>query len=326
MIGDQSEAARPAADRRPVVVIGGPTASGKSEAAVAVAGAVGGTVINADSMQVYQQLRIVTARPDDAMMAAVPHRLFGVLSVRERCSAGRWRELATAAIDAAHAEGRVPVVVGGTGLYLRALTDGLAAMPAIPAPVTRAAADLVDRCGPAVVHERLASIDPAAARVLRPTDRQRLTRAWAVMTHTGCSIVDWQANADAARAPYAFYTLVLLPPRETAYAACDRRFAAMAEAGAIEEVAALMAMDLDPSLPAMKAVGVPEIMAHLRGMLSRPAMIEAGQRATRRYAKRQYTWFRNQTAAARIIDAQYSESLMEELFPKIRQFLLTGGG
>jgi tRNA dimethylallyltransferase len=323
MTGERSEAVEPNASLRPVVVIGGPTASGKSDAAVAVAEAFGGTVINADSMQVYQELRIVTARPDDAMMAAVPHRLFGLLSARERCSAGRWRDLAVAEIDAAHAAGRLPVVVGGTGLYLKALTEGLAPMPEIPDAVSRDAADLMARCGPEGFHRRLAAIDPAVAAAVRASDRQRLQRAWAVKTHTGRSILDWRAGTAAAAPAYAFHTIVLLPDREAVYAACDRRFARMVEAGAVAEVDALMAMALDPDLPAMKAVGVPEIMAHLRGVLDRAAMIEAGQRSTRRYAKRQYTWFRHQTAAEQILVAQFSESLLREFFPKIRQFLLT---
>lgn len=323
MTGEASESVKPYASQRPVVVIGGPTASGKSDAAIAVAEAFGGTVINADSMQIYQELRVVTARPDDAMMAIVPHRLFGALSVRERCSAGRWRALAVAEIEAAHAAGRVPVVVGGTGLYLKALTEGLAQMPDIPEAVTTAAAELMAEAGPATFHERLAEIDPQAAASIRPSDRQRLQRAWSVMTHTGRSIAAWQAAAAPSSDPYAFHTVLLLPDRKAVYAACDRRFARMVDAGAVAEVEALLALDLDPDLPAMKAVGVPEIAAYLRGELDRPAMLEAGQRATRRYAKRQYAWFRHQTAADQILGAQYSESLPEKFFPKIRQFLLT---
>jgi tRNA dimethylallyltransferase len=317
---------QPKAGLRPVVVIGGPTASGKSDAAVAVAEAVGGTVVNADSMQIYQELRVVTARPDDAMAVAVPHRLFGVLPAWERCSAGRWRAMAVTEIDAAHAAGRIPVVVGGTGLYLKALMVGLAEMPDIPASVTGQAADLMARCGPEAFHARLADIDPVAAEAVRPSDRQRLQRAWSVVTHTGRSIAEWQRASTAPTEPYAFHVLHLMPARETVYAACDRRFESMIESGAIEEVRALAALALDPDLPVMKAVGVPEILAHLRGGVEREAMIAAGQRATRRYAKRQFTWFRNQAAADQILDAQFSESLFEKFFPKIRQFLLTLDG
>ncbi len=326
MTGAASRAVEATSGQRPVVVIGGPTASGKSDAAVAVAQAIGGTVINADSMQVYQELRVLSARPDDAMMATVPHRLFGVMPARERCSAGRWRALATEEIDVAHRGGRVPVVAGGTGLYLKALTEGLSLMPEIPPSVTAEAAGLMDRLGPSAFHERLAAIDPAAAGALRPSDRQRLQRAWCVIAHTGRSIVDWQAAPAQAPTSYAFHVLHLRPPRASVYAACDGRFARMVEAGAVEEVRALAAQALDPDLPAMKAVGVPEILAHLRGEIGRDAMIEAGQRATRRYAKRQYTWFRNQTAADQILDAQFSESLLEKFFPKIRQFVLTLAG
>jgi tRNA dimethylallyltransferase len=314
------------ASARRAVVFAGPTASGKSAAALAAAQEFGGVVINADSMQVYRELAILSARPDAAALGAVPHKLYGAVSAREACSAARWRALALAEIDASLAAGRTPILAGGTGLYIEALAQGLAPVPDIPEAVREEARQRIAVEGAAAFHARLARLDPAAAAMIRPSDRQRLVRAWEVFTATGKSLRDWQrdqASDAAAHDAPALLTFVFLPPRGALYAACDGRFEAMIAAGAIEEVKALLALRLDPELPAMKAVGVREIASYLSGEIGMARMIELGQQATRRYAKRQYTWFRHRLPGAIVLDEQYSESLSGTIFMKIREFGLT---
>ena len=307
--------------RAPVIVIGGPTASGKSALAVAVAEALGGVAINADSMQLYRELSVVTARPDAVTLERAPHRLFGVLGADDPCSAGRWRTLALTEIAAAHAERRLPIVVGGTGLYLKALTEGIDEVPDVPAAVREAARERHKALGPEGFHAELARRDPEAARRLSPTDRQRLIRAFEVHEATGRPLSAWHADAAPVAGPDNRYlTIVLAPPRAALYAACDARFSAMLAAGALDEVKALLALRLDPALPLMKAVGVRELGRHLAGEISLDAAIEAGRQATRRYAKRQYTWFRHQSPEAVVIGEQYSESLLPRIFKKIRLF------
>ncbi len=210
-------------------------------------------------------------------MARAPHRLYGFLDAAERGSVGHWRALALAEIAAAHRAGRLPIVVGGTGLYLRALQHGLAAIPPIPAAIRAEAAELHRALGGAAFRERLAALDPVAAARLPPGDRQRLMRAFEVVRATGMPIGEWQERqAAAAAAPYRFASLLLMPPREALYAACDARFRAMIAAGALDEAAALAARGLDPDLPAMKAVGVPELLRHLRGEIALDEAIAAG--------------------------------------------------
>lgn len=308
---------------RPVLVIGGPTASGKSGLALAWAKRAGGVVINADSMQVYADLRVVTARPSEADEAEAPHTLYGVVPASVRMSAARWRELALAEIDRAHGQGRLPIVVGGTGLYLRSLMQGLSDIPDIPANIRHAAMDLQVEIGSPALHARLAAVDPVTASRLHPTDSQRLIRAWEVIQATGRSISDWQA-APPTDVPthLSFTTLVVEPPRPRLYAQCDQRFLTMLAQGAEEEVAALMAQGLDPALPAMKALGVPEIAAILSGTLDRETAIARAQQLTRNYAKRQLTWFRNQMPAAVRLDS--TELASEVAFAKFYDRIMTG--
>jgi tRNA dimethylallyltransferase len=308
---------------RPVVVIGGPTASGKSGLALALAEAFAGTVVNADSMQVYRELRVLSARPGPEACARVPHRLYGVQPAAEPCSAALWRTLAVAEIAAAEAADRLPVVVGGTGLYLAALIDGLAPVPEIPAAVRAEARALHARLGGAAFHAALRERDPGAAARLHAGDSQRLVRAYEVVLATGRPLAKWQADGHDAAAAGAYLPIVLAPPRADLYAACDARFLAMVAGGALDEVAALLALGLDPRLPAMKAVGVPELSAHLRGELALAEAVRRAQQATRRYAKRQTTWFRHQLAAAHVFHAQFSQSLLPEIFSIVRCFLLT---
>jgi tRNA dimethylallyltransferase len=308
---------------QPVILIAGPTASGKSTLALALAAALRGTIINADSLQTYRDLRILSARPDDAAMAQAPHRLYGYLDAAERGSVERWRALALSEIAAAHAAGRLPIVGGGTGLYLRALQHGLAAIPPIPTAIRAEAAELYKTLGGAAFRERLSVLDPAGAARLPPGDRQRLMRTFEVVRATGVPLGDWQARA-VATSPYRFASVLLAPPREALYAACDARLRAMIEQGGLEEAAVLAARGLDPELPAMKAVGLPELLLHLRGEITLDEAVAAAQRATRRYAKRQVTWFRHQMVPDLVLNEKFSESLLRCSRHFIDQFLLTG--
>ena len=314
-----------------MVVVAGPTASGKSALALELGEAFGGVIINADAMQVYRELEILTARPDAAALARVPHRLYGVLPGAAACSAGRWREMALAEVAAALAAGRLPIVVGGTGLYLRALARGLAPLPPVPAALRRAARQRHRELGGAAFHAALAARDPVTAARLDPGDSQRLIRAWEVLEATGRPLAAWQAEDPGAGPPYRFLCVALRPPREALYAACDRRFLAMIEAGALEEVRALLALGLDPALPVMKALGVADLAAHLNAALPLESAVARARQATRRYAKRQMTWLRTQLPrdysgnqiSLRAFEAQFSESLKQEIFTIIREYLLT---
>jgi len=316
----------------PVLVIAGPTASGKSALALALAETAGGVIVNADSMQVYRELRVLTARPDAAALARAPHRLYGVLPAAEACSAGRWRARALDEIAAAHGVGALPILVGGTGLYLKALMTGLAELPEIPAAVRAAAGARHDALGGAAFHAELKARDPAMAARLRPTDRQRLIRAWEVIEATGRSLADWQAGTTAEGELTILPTLVL-PPRGALYVACDARVEAMVAAGALDEVRVLLALALDPALPAMKAIGVRELGAVLDGTSTLAQATAQMQQATRNYAKRQLTWLRHQlpppgpipagTLLPAVVierpgDAQLLESLKARIFNFIR--------
>ncbi|HEX9464465.1 MAG TPA: tRNA (adenosine(37)-N6)-dimethylallyltransferase MiaA [Alphaproteobacteria bacterium] len=304
----------------PVIVIGGPTAGGKSALALAIAEEFGGTVINADAMQVYRELVVLTARPTPAETKRVPHRLYGVLSARQRGTAARWRVMALAAIATAQGKGRLPIVVGGTGLYLKALTEGLAPVPAVPPEIRSAARARHTELGGAGFHAELKRLDPKMAERLKPGDTQRLLRAWEVVTATGRSLALFQKIPPAPTKLW-FESFRLLPPRDILYAACDERARRMIDGGALDEVRALMALKLDPDLPAMKAVGVRELAQHLAGDLSRADALACFQRATRNYAKRQVTWFRHQMPDAQTWDAQFSESVQEKTFSFIRKVI-----
>jgi tRNA dimethylallyltransferase len=293
---------------------------------LALAKAFGGTIINADAMQVYRELPVLTAQPCSAALAAAPHRLYGVFSASERCSAGRWRVMAEAEIADARAGGRLPIVVGGTGLYLRALMRGLAPVPEIPSAIRAAAAERLERLGTKGFHAELVSRDPSAA-ALPPGDSQRVRRAWEVFDATGRSLKDWQRDGDRVTGR-CFLAFTLMPPRNALYASCDARFLGMIEAGAVEEASRVRRLGLDPALPAMKALGLRELIAHVDGTSSLPQAIAAAQQATRRYAKRQVTWFRHQLPEAETIgeglsNLQEMERLSAMIFPKIRSMLLT---
>ena len=300
-----------------VALIAGPTASGKSALAVRLARMANGIVINADASQVYADLRILSARPDEEEMAGVPHRLFGHIDGAEACTAARWAAEARDEIGKAHAAGRLPILVGGTGLYLRTLLDGIAPVPDID-PAIRAA---VRAMPVAEAHAALAREDPEAAARLAAADTTRVGRALEVVRSTGKPLSQWQRHKsggigrDIALAP-----MVLLPPRDWLIDRCDLRFGQMADHGAVGEVEALLARRLSAELPVMRAIGVPEIAAWLAGEIDRETMVERGRIATRQYAKRQYTWFSRQPPAdwpsiAAIID----NHLMDELVIKLQQ-------
>lgn len=311
----------------PVLVVAGPTASGKSALALALAEEMAGTIINADSMQVYRELRVLTARPPAEDEARAPHRLYGVLPGSEVCSPVRWRDMAVPEIAAAHDAGRLPILCGGTGLYLRALLEGFAPVPEVPEAVRADAKADLARLGHAAFHARLAAEDPETAARLAPADTTRNLRAWEVLRASGRSISWWQAQPPVAP-PVALAPFVILvaPPREVLYARCDARLAQMVRQGpAVAEVRALLDLGLPPDTPVMKALGVPELAAFLRGDTTLEAALTRAQQLTRNYAKRQMTWFRGQLRAHETLPAQFSESVLPEIFQKVRRFLLTRG-
>ncbi|WP_375272414.1 tRNA (adenosine(37)-N6)-dimethylallyltransferase MiaA [Sphingomonas sp.] len=278
-----------------LALIAGPTASGKSALAIKLAEAIGGTVINADASQVYRDLRVLSARPSEADEARVPHQLFGYVDGAEACSAARWAGDAVAVIDAVHARGGVPVLVGGTGLYLRTLLDGIAPVPDID-PDIRAT---VRALPVADAHAALIREDPAAAARLAAADTTRVARALEVVRSTGRPLSYWQQQrAGGIGERVALSAAVLLPDREELFARCDRRLDTMFEEGAVEEVSALLRRrDVPDDAPVRRAIGVPEITDLLAGTIDRDEAVTRAKLATRQYAKRQYTWFRNQPPA-----------------------------
>jgi tRNA dimethylallyltransferase len=276
-------------------LIAGPTASGKSALALRLARATAGEIVNADSMQLYADLKVLTARPTPKEEAAAPHHLFGVADAALAWSVGRWLRSAVSVIEEIQSRDRPAIVVGGTGLYFRALTLGLAPMPPVPGAVREETASRFERLGEAAFRAELAKVDPAAVARIAPGDRQRLTRAAEVWTASGRPLTAWQKQTAPALGPGSWKGVILEPPRDELYRLCDARLEAMARGGAIQEVAALLARNLSPSLPAMKAVGLAALAAQLRGEISPAEALAQAQAATRAYAKRQTTWFRNQT-------------------------------
>jgi len=287
------------------VLIAGPTASGKSALALALAERLGGAVINADSMQVYRCLRILTARPSAEDEAQVPHRLYGYVGAHEPYSVARWLADIEPLLG-----GPLPIIVGGAGLYFEALTRGLADVPPI-APDIREQVRAMDA---PTLRGALAEQDPDMAAALKPGDRQRLARALEVVLATGRSLAAWKSETAAPLLPpEAVSAFVLSPPRADLHAAIDRRFAAMMEGGAVEEVRALEALGLPEEAPVLKALGVAPLRALLAGATTPEGALEAGQAASRRYAKRQLTWFRNKFMSWKWIETKYSEKIIEQI-------------
>jgi tRNA dimethylallyltransferase len=277
------------------ILIAGPTASGKSGLALDLAERLGGVVINADSQQVYAEWRILTARPSLQEEAHAPHRLYGHVSIRDDYSVGHWLKDVTEALDDAGRAGQRPIIVGGTGLYFKALTDGLAPIPEVPTDVrVRGEAIQANEGADALVRE-LTARDPETAAQTDLANPRRVLRAWEVLEATGKGLAAWKAETPAPLLPLdTCHPVALTPDRDALYARCDARFTQMMEAGALDEVRAVMALDLPPETPGLKAVGAPELTAHLQGHITLDAAIEQARTETRRYAKRQLTWIRNQ--------------------------------
>ncbi|MEN5170868.1 tRNA (adenosine(37)-N6)-dimethylallyltransferase MiaA [Brevundimonas pondensis] len=278
-----------------LTLIAGPTASGKSRLALEMAEKTGAVIINADSQQLYADLRVLSARPSIEDEARAEHRLYGVADAAESWSVGRWTRAVMPLLEELAAQDRPALLVGGTGLYFNALTRGLADIPAVADAVRDAVQASYDLEGETAFRRRLAEVDPAAAAAITPGDRQRLIRALAVAQATGRSLSDWKADTRPLLAAGSYSALVVEPPRDRLYANCDVRVSLMIDNGAVDEVRTLLTRNLDPVLPAMKAVGVPELAAHLLGLTSLDQAIAAIRLSTRHYAKRQLTWFRNQT-------------------------------
>jgi tRNA dimethylallyltransferase len=301
------------------VLIAGPTASGKSALALELAQKAGGVVINADSMQVYRDLRIITARPTLEEEALVPHRLYGHVDASVNYSAGAWVADAGTMLAEARAQNRLAVLVGGTGLYFKALTRGLSAVPPIPPEIREGVRARLERDGVEALHAQLARRDPASAQRLKPRDRTRITRALEVVEATGRSLIDWHRQGlPPLLPPGTFRALFLAPDREALYARIDARFAAMLQAGALEEVAHLAARKLDSLLPAMKAHGVPALIRHVRGELALAEAATIGRADTRHYAKRQFTWFRHQLPEFEWIRPEAAGEWLHDVIPGSR--------
>lgn len=277
------------------ILIAGPTASGKSSAALALSAATGAEIVNADSMQVYRDLCIVTARPSQADERAAPHHLYGTVDGAATWSAGRWARSAAEVIAQIHARARDAIIVGGTGFYFRALEEGLSPIPETPPAIRQQAAARRAALGPAAFREETLARDPAMAH-LPESDAQRLSRAWEVFEATGKPLSAFQNEPREPLIDGDIARVVIDPPRDALYAKCDRRAATMIETGAVDEVETLLSRRLDPLLPVMRALGVAEISAYLTGDTPLAEATETLQQNTRRFAKRQLTWFRNQTA------------------------------
>lgn len=305
------------------LVIVGPTASGKSALALDLAQRLDGVIINLDAMQVYHELDILTARPSAADLAQAPHRLYGFQPAKEAYSAALWRDQAMAEITQAAAAGQLPILCGGTGFYLQALLEGLSPIPEIPQTIRQQLRATHSEIGGSAFKQKLARLDPITAARLHDGDRQRLIRAMEVAVATGLPLSDWHQRSNTGMANIRPLIFVMSPPRESLYQRCDQRFLTMLATGALDEAAQLDALGLAPDLPAMKAVGVPQLIDYIHQKITLEHAIEISQRNTRRYAKRQLTWFTNQIKQFHPIKTQYSEKIAENIFPKIRQFLLT---
>ena len=298
------------------VLIAGPTASGKSALALALAQRTGGVIINADSMQVYRDLRVITARPTPEEQARVPHRLYGHVDAAINFSAGAWVADAALVLAEARRQNRLAIFAGGSGLYFKALTRGLSAVPPIPAEVREDVRARLQRDGVEALHAELAQRDPVAAERLKPRDRTRIARALEVIEATGRSLTSWHRDGlPPLLPPGQFSALFLAPDRDGLYARIDTRFDAMLNAGALQEVERLAARRLDPLLPAMKAHGVPALIRHLQGEITLEQAAVIGRADTRHYAKRQFTWFRHQLPEFEWVKPEAAAGWLERVIP-----------
>jgi len=303
-----------------IILIAGPTASGKSALALELAERRGGVIINADSMQVYRDLRIITARPTPAEEKRLPHRLYGHIDAAENYSVGRWFGDAAAALAEALRHRQPAIVVGGTGLYFSTLARGIAAVPPIAPEIRRDVRGRLAAEGVAALHAELTRRDPATAARLKPGDRARITRALEVVLATGRSLTEWHAENSPAHVDLAGAAKIfLMPARDELGARIDARFDAMMIAGALQEVGTLAARNLDPNLPAMKAHGVPWLIRHLNGEITLTEAIEQSKRDTRRYTKRQATWFRNQLPQFEWVEPRHAAAAVEAQVASLSQ-------
>jgi tRNA dimethylallyltransferase len=305
------------ANQPPVILLAGPTASGKTGLSIRIAEALNGEIINADSMQVYRDLRILSARPSDAEQAGIPHHLFGVLDASERASVGWWASAALEKIENIRSRNKRPILVGGTGLYFNALVKGLAAMPEISA-ITRQSVEGIAAQGLDALREQAMACDPVATERIKPADRQRLMRVVEIGLETGKPISAFQSDTQPMLAPDGWAGVVIEPDRVQLYARIEDRFDQMLEAGALEEASTLAARGLDPMLPAMKALGVPSLIAVHRGELDLAEATRQAKQDSRRYAKRQMTWLRNQMPDWHRVSFQNGQICDEELISNLR--------
>ncbi|NJO38718.1 MAG: tRNA (adenosine(37)-N6)-dimethylallyltransferase MiaA [Rhizobiales bacterium] len=308
-----------------LIIIGGPTGSGKSALALDLAERIGGAIVNADSMQQYRDLRIVTARPTLADHRRAPHYLYGHLSAEQPGSVGQWLRQATRVIDEIKSQERVPIVVGGTGLYLKGLLNGIANVPDVPSEIRIRTSERFDALGVPGFHQEFARHDPEQAALLEPGDRQRLIRAAEVLAATGRSMLYWRSQPHKrAVLPEPIVGVALMPPRAALHRRIEHRLQAMVEAGAIDELVALRAQNLSSDLPLMKAVAVPELLAHLNGRLDLGTAVQRAVAKTRQYAKRQMTWLRHQLPELEPMEGfGDSESSVIEPTAAVRLDLLT---
>lgn len=319
----------------PVVIVAGPTASGKSALALDVAEAFGGEIVNADSMQVYSDLRILSARPSVADLARVPHHLYDVLGAADQGSAGWWLDRAVETIEGIWRRAKLPIVCGGTGLYVKVLTEGIAPVPPVPDDRMAEARALYERLGGEGFRVALARLDAAAAQRLNAADRQRLVRAYAVAAATGRTLDQWHADQAPGPALRArFFTILLDPPRDALYQIIEGRFRQMVAAGAVDEVRTLLAAlqvretegrPLDPGLPVLKALGVPEIRRYLEAGEDLESVVVAAEKTTRNFAKRQVTWFRHQMSPDLVVD-RFGAGALDEVGPAVAAFLAGDAG
>ena len=299
------------------IMVAGPTASGKSALAIDLAQAFDGVVINADSMQIYRDLSIVTACPDEEERAQAPHCLYNVLDGAEACSVGKWLSLVTDEVAAVRARGKLPILCGGTALYLNAAHHGMSEIPAVPEAIHQAVIAEHKEKGGAWMLDQLGLCDPSIAERLTAGDSQRITRALEVYRHTGRPLSEWQNDAPKGALSGKAFNFFIAPERAYLYERINHRFAAMWEAGALAEVEALIARNLDAKLPIMKAVGVPQIANYLSGSTDKDTAIAEAQMQSRRYAKRQFTFFRNNFITNYLMETTYSERKNLEFFSKI---------
>jgi len=303
---------------RPVLIIAGPTASGKSDFALELAKRFEGVVINCDSMQVYHELKVITARPSSVDEGDIPHKLYGIISAADNFSAGIWRTLAATEIEACWESGKLPIVTGGTGLYIKSLMGGLTEIPSVPKRIREEVIERRGKIGVEAFHDELREFDPISAERLNKSDTQRVIRAYEVYMATKHPLSYWHKQEQSTEPfPAHYQTIIFEPPRDVLYEKCEDRLDLMLKNGALDEVRALKDIDLDPRCPAMKALGIPEFLAYLNNKMSLEDALNAAKQSTRRYAKRQTTWFRNQIVQNYRLTTQYSKCLLPKIFANI---------